>query len=246
MTNENELAAVLKRVDKQLEPLEEKLIKNYNEARFDYPFNLKGILYFICGSLSLPFFIYLSIGWLFESMIRGDVWLFHTIFFMNNKFGEPNIGVLFIIPITSAIAIAYMYFIGAYPTRYFLLHTDYFFRILNRKIDLKYHYTPSSFVNVVLWVYIVISGFFSMAVLFAAFDSTMVYGIIFSLYVFICPFVAWFLKRAGLKWLWLVLLPSILIVFIECSANYIKHKKIDEMSFLIDFNTALWNIISAF
>lgn len=192
-------------------------------GEFNYTFSLKGIFYYLFGAFSLPFAIYLAFGWLIESAITGDV-LLYQILGGDHRFGYPGIGVLFILPISSFIGITYcrltLNYIG-----FFFLHTIAFFRILNRKIDLKYHYTPSSFVNVVLWVFILISLAFALLIVcafVATFDADeyslanpntflTLSCVVSSL---ICPFSAWFLKRTGLKWLWLVLVLCIACVFI--------------------------------
>lgn len=236
----------LKESNQTIKETEQKLYMSYLKGEFNYTFNLKEIFYYLFGAFSLFFTIYLGIGWLIECAITKDVFLYHLMSGSNTtKFGF-GIGVLFILPIGLFVANIYYRF-TAFFIVFWSMHTLYFFKILNRKIDLKYNYTPNIFLSIFLWIYIIGFGFFSASLLVATvFSGTMFYGAISSLYFIICPFVAWFLKRTGIKWLWLVLLPEILIVFIECSANYIKNKKINEMSFLIDFNTALWNIIHSF
>lgn len=177
-------------------------------GEFNYTFSLKGICYYLFGAFSLPFAIYLAFGWLIESAITGDV-LLYQILGGDHRFGYPGIGVLFILPISSFIGITYcrltLNYIG-----FFFLHTIAFFRILNRKIDLKYHYTPSSFVNVVLWIHIVV-GIIYLIIFITLFLQTHLTVLSFGIPVSLAYiFIVYMLKRTGIKWLWgIILIPSL-------------------------------------
>lgn len=134
--------------DKILRDLGYKLDASFLKGEFNYTFNLKEIFYYLFGAFSLFFTIYLGIGWLIECAITGDVFLYHITYGSDTiRFGYPGIGVIFILPIALFVAGIYAR-LTAFYIAFWIVHTLYFFKILNRKIDLKYNYTPNIFLSI--------------------------------------------------------------------------------------------------